>query len=363
MQTRADRLDVASVSKLVRAGLASVGFGVETGDPALARKVKHDPMINMARVFQITAALQAAGVDVSYNLMVGLPGQDWASVLQTAALLVDARPMRAVVDSLKLYPGSHYAETLPKEQRRDMTPEEIVSAENLLEFIIYYLCEARAHPDIGESYVGILAESVIDAIRIWTIYDLLIGEAGKEEQRERLLKMISRDGDAIFAARFAATRNSRLMTGFGVLGAGKDSPIICDEFRVAQETLRLRRDFKHTRLDPFLARIKFTDALPICYLPFSAIRWWMIIAMNLCEMAEERVGSGFKIENVRVVGGRVFAEKLRQALIDLTNAGIQTAFAGLDLDGLVAGREVDLLGFAVKVDPATKELVCSSGLS
>jgi anaerobic magnesium-protoporphyrin IX monomethyl ester cyclase len=66
-------LDDSELALLRRSGCASINIGYETGDQAVAERVHKD--VRCADMVPLAARLQAAGIGLSINVMVGLPGE------------------------------------------------------------------------------------------------------------------------------------------------------------------------------------------------------------------------------------------------------------------------------------------------
>lgn len=86
VQTRIDKLllgdkpDIELMKRMKKLGLRDVQLGVETADPELGEKLKPGTLKYLANV---TRALNAARIVVTYNLIVGLPGQSWKSLQES----------------------------------------------------------------------------------------------------------------------------------------------------------------------------------------------------------------------------------------------------------------------------------------
>ena len=104
MMTRADSVDEEVAADLKLSGCQVASIGVETGDPVLLQKI--NKRMSLETLERATQILQKNGIHVKYFLMVGLPGQDWASVLKTAQILVRLKPDSANVAVATPYPGS-----------------------------------------------------------------------------------------------------------------------------------------------------------------------------------------------------------------------------------------------------------------
>ncbi|MFA4858109.1 MAG: radical SAM protein [Candidatus Margulisiibacteriota bacterium] len=371
MQTRADKVKLEIIPRLVQAGLKSAGFGVETGDQRLAREVKGDPRISLDQITEVAGAVQAAGVQVGFNLMVGLPGQTWSSVLSSARLLTEARPNQALVAGYELYPGSFFARTLlaegrtriigfegalPKHEINEMTFFEVRAAEYLLKQIIYYLYRGVVLPGEKDNIMQ-CEELVLDAIRILAIYDNLLGAVARGDKRRKILKNIPWPMRGIFSdILFQLTETDVVSQALAVAEkAGK--VVVAEVFPRSKMQLNLQAQFKHERLDPFLTRVSFVDALPLTQSPFAAIRKWMLLAMNLWEKV---ISEGHpEIDTIRVMAAEQLATMIGQTFVTLEQRAFAEAIADFDFSGFLSGAPTVLLGMTVSLDLENSQIVFS----
>ncbi|MBL7157990.1 MAG: radical SAM protein [Candidatus Omnitrophica bacterium] len=106
IQTRADRLDEELVRKLKKAGLRRISIGVESADPAVLREINKE--LDLEKVKEATETAKRHGVAIKHFYMVGVPGQDWQSVLKTAQFIVETKPDQIEVSFLLPFPGTKY---------------------------------------------------------------------------------------------------------------------------------------------------------------------------------------------------------------------------------------------------------------
>lgn len=101
--------DVALIRRMKKLGCLSVELGIETLDPVLSKELKGHTNLD---VYRVTEALNITGIEVHYNLMVGLPKQTWASVARSLwNLFVWDTSSEILIDNFSVlfcvpYPGS-----------------------------------------------------------------------------------------------------------------------------------------------------------------------------------------------------------------------------------------------------------------
>jgi len=108
MQSRVDLMTVDTVRALGRAGCAEVWLGVESGSQKIL-----DAMDKGTRVEQIAKARENLGnenIRACYFLQFGYPGETWADIQETAALLDDTRPDDIGVSVSYPLPGTKFFE-------------------------------------------------------------------------------------------------------------------------------------------------------------------------------------------------------------------------------------------------------------
>ena len=107
---RVDRVDPLLLKKMAAAGCRVIQFGVESADPAvlagLGKGIAGDEVREAFR------SARAAGIETVANLMVGSPGETWASIEATRRLVGEIRPDHLNVQVLVPYPGTALHSTL-----------------------------------------------------------------------------------------------------------------------------------------------------------------------------------------------------------------------------------------------------------
>jgi anaerobic magnesium-protoporphyrin IX monomethyl ester cyclase len=92
---------------LARGHCIGVNIGVESGDETVLREM--DKTTDLTEVERITKIARRARLGVKWYLMVGLPGQNWASIEKTIALLKRAQPTGIAASILVPHPGTRMA--------------------------------------------------------------------------------------------------------------------------------------------------------------------------------------------------------------------------------------------------------------
>jgi histone acetyltransferase (RNA polymerase elongator complex component) len=97
LSTRPDAVDDAVTTRLKNYGVATVELGAQSlDDSVLAAAGRGHTAADVARA---VAALRRAGLACGLQLMLGLPGEDWPSLIATTRGAVDLRP-----DFARIYP-------------------------------------------------------------------------------------------------------------------------------------------------------------------------------------------------------------------------------------------------------------------
>jgi len=104
-ETRADLLPNELLDSMAEAGCKGINVGVESGDPnlrfsKLKRGVSDDVLL------RVSNKTQEVGIQLSFLLMVGFPGENRASVLATATLIQQCRPSSIGIGFPVHHPGT-----------------------------------------------------------------------------------------------------------------------------------------------------------------------------------------------------------------------------------------------------------------
>lgn len=123
-QVRADLIDKQMVETLSSAGCVSVSMGVEAGNDYLRNAILHR---NMSKE-QITGAsriIREAGIKLSTNNMLGLPGGSLEADMETLMLNIACKPAYANVFLLQPYPRTELGELVQKKGLMEGSFDEI----------------------------------------------------------------------------------------------------------------------------------------------------------------------------------------------------------------------------------------------
>jgi len=101
---RADQMTSGRLAAMARSGCVEVGMGVESGSNAVLAAIHKDETAE--QMAQTIGWAHRVGIRVKAFLIVGLPGESWATIDETAAFLAQTRPDDLDVTVLQLMPGS-----------------------------------------------------------------------------------------------------------------------------------------------------------------------------------------------------------------------------------------------------------------
>jgi len=90
IQSRADLMTERTVQGLKAAGCAEVWMGVESGSQAVLNAM--DKGLRLSEIHSARERLRKAGIRACYFLQFGYPGETWAELQQTIALVRETRP-------------------------------------------------------------------------------------------------------------------------------------------------------------------------------------------------------------------------------------------------------------------------------
>jgi len=108
-EMRADLVDEELALWMKKAGCVNAQLGLETGDRVLLYRwgKRGTDLGKMKKGFE---SLSRASVPVTANVLVGLPGETWRSVAETALLIDQIGPRRVNVAHIIPYPGTRFYE-------------------------------------------------------------------------------------------------------------------------------------------------------------------------------------------------------------------------------------------------------------
>lgn len=103
-QSRVNLVDEDRLVAMKRAGCEFMQFGVEHGSERVLELL--DKGTNMRHVRKALSLVRKVGMNLGIYLITGIPGETWADVEETAALIRDTRPQDCQISPLALYPGT-----------------------------------------------------------------------------------------------------------------------------------------------------------------------------------------------------------------------------------------------------------------
>ncbi|MGL5513992.1 MAG: elongator complex protein 3 [Sporomusa sp.] len=105
LSTRPDCLSKSTINNLIKQQVSTVEVGVQSLDDAVLTRAGrgHDSEAVVGAV----ARLKAAGLQCGLQLMPGLPGEDWTSLIRTVRHAIDLAP-----DFVRIYPTVVIADTM-----------------------------------------------------------------------------------------------------------------------------------------------------------------------------------------------------------------------------------------------------------
>jgi anaerobic magnesium-protoporphyrin IX monomethyl ester cyclase len=106
IQSRVDLIDAGAAEALARAGCEEVWLGVESGSQKVLDAMEKG--IRVEAVPNATRLLQAQGIRACFFLQLGYPGETWADIEATAALVRDCRPDAIGVSVSYPLPGTGF---------------------------------------------------------------------------------------------------------------------------------------------------------------------------------------------------------------------------------------------------------------
>jgi anaerobic magnesium-protoporphyrin IX monomethyl ester cyclase len=87
---RADRLTLRLVKKMKLAGVYKTGIGIESGDPQIQKIIKKS--LSLAKVIRAVKMLRREGIIVVGFFMIGIPGENLATIEKTIKFAIKVNP-------------------------------------------------------------------------------------------------------------------------------------------------------------------------------------------------------------------------------------------------------------------------------
>ena len=103
-QTRTDCVDLDLLKLMYKAGCRLIAYGVESGSPTILNNLnKKEDLDSITNAFQWT---KEAGIESTFNVIVGSPGETQATLQETKNIIKKARPDHIATAALRGYPGT-----------------------------------------------------------------------------------------------------------------------------------------------------------------------------------------------------------------------------------------------------------------
>jgi len=124
IQSRADLMSEATVRHLKAAGCAEVWMGVESGSQTVLDAM--DKGLKLSSVRSARRLLRDAGIRACFFLQFGYPGESWAELQQTIALVRETRPNDIGISFSYPLPGTMFHERVQAQlgQKRNWTDSD-----------------------------------------------------------------------------------------------------------------------------------------------------------------------------------------------------------------------------------------------
>ncbi|MCK9225740.1 MAG: B12-binding domain-containing radical SAM protein [Candidatus Muirbacterium halophilum] len=102
--TRIDKLNLDIIKKLKSAGFKKLIVGIESGDKHILELCKKD--IDIKKALKVSKYIRQSGILLECNFMVGLPGENFLSIIKTALIASRLRANSISVSIACPYPGT-----------------------------------------------------------------------------------------------------------------------------------------------------------------------------------------------------------------------------------------------------------------
>ncbi len=360
-EARADQLSREQLEYMQSAGLRFIQIGVESGDPALLKQL--GKRIDLGRVVRLLDWCRELEINTAVYLLVGLPGQGWQSILQSALFIKDHPPYNRITRHASVaiaipYPGTNMALTQSVRlsgdrgnqlswpnrnpnihvndageflgenftETNDMTSHEILEAWLYLDDFCHFLLHAL-YPEKKERQTYQLAKSM--------------------EYADRLLYMIQRRTirDLIVRARPDQTPAKRRKAHREILFLDKE---VETHFKdVTRSTEPVNDIFVR-----FLSTIEFKngfDAMKILSIG-NRLKWMKLCALvwhlagrnfNTFEFSQDKEETGVSIDGLLQ---DLADSRLRECLEQIVNRNAMQLIPEI----AVSGRTIEAFGFAFR---------------
>jgi len=106
-ETRLDRVNQQLLELMKTAGCAQIHYGLESADPEMFSRIGK-PGRKLAELDKVVSLTKNLGLKVHTHLIVGLPGESWKSIKNTARTLREWKPDSFFINSATPYPGTQF---------------------------------------------------------------------------------------------------------------------------------------------------------------------------------------------------------------------------------------------------------------
>ncbi len=259
-EARADQVNFELLERMRDAGLRFIQVGVETGDQELLDTLNKKIRLDQVKLLREWCA--ALRINTTFYMLVGLPGQDWQSILRSAIFVRDHPPYNRATMHLSVavaipYPGTTLAEEtsvrlLDRDEKvrnwpdrnplitvdergefqgKNLTETDHMTSEEILESLIYL-------DDFGQFLLHALygpSQTCSERRRLW-------------ELAHRMFYMIERRTirDLIVRAQNELTPQSRRNAYLEVLERDEGKEARLEEVTESPESFRVFTDFIST---------------------------------------------------------------------------------------------------------------------
>jgi radical SAM superfamily enzyme YgiQ (UPF0313 family) len=187
-QSRVNLVDEERLVAMKRAGCEFLQFGVEHGSERVLLLL--DKGTNMKQVRKALALVRKVGMNLGIYLITGIPGEEWADVEESLALIRATRPHDVQVSPLALYPGTRLFDRYRAEGRisrdyyRELGDAEVFARQDAhTERALRALYEAAQAVKPSARYTP--AEFAVQKrwLGFCAVTNLLCGESAEDEGR------------------------------------------------------------------------------------------------------------------------------------------------------------------------------------
>ena len=120
--TRPDCISVPVIRRLQRYGMTTVELGVQSMDDTVLERARRGHTAR--QVAEATALLRQYGFTVGHQLMPGLPGEDWPSLIRTTEAICRLKPDIARIYPVAVIAGTELAESWQNGEYHALTIHE-----------------------------------------------------------------------------------------------------------------------------------------------------------------------------------------------------------------------------------------------